>query len=234
MVSTGFLKRFDEWTGIWHDARDMHPIQQAILDLAAKQNIAKLSLRELGKLVTGKEQSAQKIKYHRDALVEEGLLRYDERRNMYERVSRGEKRAGFISLPIVGAASCGPAMELAEQRVEGYLCLSEKFLPRRRDGLFVIRAVGSSMNASKVNGKKRILNGDFVVVDGNARQPNSGDYVLAVAGGAANIKKFNKGSDGQIALVSESTEEFPPIYVHGDDDPEFFINGRVIDVFRHE
>ncbi len=210
----------------------MHTIQQAILDLATKQNIAKLSLRELGRLVTGQEQSAQNIKYHRDSLVTNGLLHYDENRNVYERVSRGEKYAGFVSLPIVGSASCGPAMELAEQQIEGYLTLSEKFLPRKREGLFVIKAVGQSMNAAKVNGKKSISDGDFVLIDSSSRQPVDGEYVLAVTGGTANIKKFKKGSDWDIMLVSESTEEFPPIYVHSDDDPEFFINGRIIDVFK--
>ena len=206
-------------------------MQQAILDLASAQNLGKLSLREIGRLATGEEQPPQKVKHHLESLLEAKLLRKSG--TDIERVSAGEKKSGFVSLPILGAASCGPAMQIADEKIQGYLCLSEKFLPRKRDGLFVIRAVGSSMNAAKVNGKKPIQDRDFVIVDGNARQPNTGDYVLAVAGGAANIKKFKKGQDGQIALVSESTEEFLPIYVHGDDDPEFFINGRVLDVFQN-
>lgn len=211
----------------------MHPIQQSILDLSTTQNIAKLSLRELGKAATGKEQPAQMVKYHRDRLVADGYLRYDSRRDVYERVSRGDMSAGFVSLPIVGAASCGPAMQLAEQDIEGYLCLSEKFFPKRSDGLFVVRAVGTSMDAARINGKKEINNGDYVVIDGNDRHAENNRYYLAVADGAANIKKYKKDNDGQIMLLSESKEDFPPIYVHGDDDSDFFINGRVVDVFKN-
>jgi SOS-response transcriptional repressor LexA len=210
----------------------MHPIQEGILELAATRNIAKLSLRELGRMVTGTEQQPQKVKYHRDCLVEDGYLRFDKERDVYERVLRGEKHTGFISLPIVGAANCGPALQIAEQDIEGYLCLSEKFLPQNHNGLFIIRATGSSMNAAKVNGKKTINSGDFVIIDGNARQPKNNDYVLAVAEGNANIKKFRKEVGGRVMLLSESTEDFPPIYIHQEDKTNFFINGKVIDVLK--
>lgn len=209
----------------------MHTTQQSILELAASQNLYKMSLREIGKAATGKDQPPQLVKYHLQRLIDGGYLRVDEQHGVIERIVRGEKHAGFVPLPIVGAASCGPATQVAEQDVEGYLCLSERFLPKNRNGLFVIRAVGSSMNRASVNGKS-INDGDFVVVDGKERQPKNGSYVLAVAGGNANVKKFHRGADGQVVLLSESSEDFPPIYVHPDDQLDFFINGRVIDVFK--
>ncbi len=206
-------------------------MQQSILELASTKNLRKMSLREIGKAVTGKDQSPQLVKYHVQRLIEAGLLRLDERRDVLERVVRGEKRAGFVPLPIVGTASCGPATQVAEQDVEGYLCLSEKFLPNNRNGLFVVRAVGSSMNRARVNGKA-INDGDFVIVNGKERQPENGSYVLSVTGGNANIKKFVKDSDGQAMLLSESSEDFSPIYIHPEDQTDFFINGRVVDVFK--
>lgn len=209
----------------------MHSTQQSILELATSQNLYKLSLREIGKAATGKDQPPQLVKYHLQRLIDGGHLRVDERHGVIERVVRGEKHASFVPLPIVGAASCGPATQIAEQHVEGYLCLSQKFLPKDHSGLFVVRAVGSSMNCAQVKGKA-INDGDFVVVDSKARQPESGSYVLAVTGGNANVKKFVKDADGQAMLLSESSENFSPIYIHPEDQTDFFINGCVVDVFK--
>lgn len=210
----------------------MHSIQRAILELATTQNLRKKSLREIGKLASGRNLSPQLVQYHIQRLLEMGFLRVDERRDVIERVSHGEKRASFVSLPIVGTASCGPATQIAEQDIEGHLRLSEKYLPKNREGLFVIRAVGTSMNRAKVNGTKEIHDGDFVVVDGRKRQPENGAYVLAIADGCANVKKYVKDKNGQVMLLSESSDEFPPIYVHPDDQLDFFINGRVLDVLK--
>jgi len=190
-----------------------------------------MSLRDIGRAATGKDQPPQVVKYHLQRLIKNGFLREDGRRGVIERVARGEKQAGFVSLPIVGAASCGPATQVAEEDIEGYLRLSKNFLPHSRGGMFVVRAVGSSMNKASINGKT-INDGDFILVDGNARQAKNGTYVLAVAGGHANIKKFVKDEDGQAMLISESSEELPPIYIHPDDQPDFFINGRVVNVFK--
>lgn len=88
------------------------------------------------------------------------------------------------------------------------------------------------MNRAKVNGAKTIDDGDYVLVDGKNRNPDNGAYVLAVTGEVANIKKFNTNDDGQSALISESTEDYPPIFIHPDDQPDFFICGRVLDIFK--
>lgn len=209
----------------------MHPIQQAILDLADKKNLKRLTLRDIGRIVTGEDQHPQAIQYHINRLLKAGLLREDKKRGVIERVSAGEKRMGFVSLPIVGAANCGPATIFAEESIEGYLQLSENLVPKNREKLFVLRAVGNSMNAADIKGKS-IEDGDFVLIDGKAQTPNKfHPYVLSVIGGVANIKKFIRQKN-QIVLASESTEDFPPIYVHEDDALEFFINGLVLDVLK--
>jgi SOS-response transcriptional repressor LexA len=210
----------------------MHPIQQAILDLAKSKNLLNMSFREIGRMVTGREQSPQKIKYHMDCLIRDGYLVEDHDKEVLVPAKLHQKYAGFATIPILGSASCGPATKLAEENIEGYLRLSEKFLPRNHMGLFIINAVGQSMNRAKVNGTKSIDDGDFVLVDGKARNPEPNSYVLAVTDGVANVKKYSRSDDGQIALVSESTEEFSPIYIHPEDNPEFFINGKVLDVFK--
>jgi phage repressor protein C with HTH and peptisase S24 domain len=86
------------------------------------------------------------------------------------------------------------------------------------------------MNRSEVNGK-RIEDGDYVIVDSDDRVPHDGDVILSVIDEMTNIKRFHRDRlNKQIALVSDSTHDFPPIYIHEDDD--FFINGKVIQVIK--
>jgi SOS-response transcriptional repressor LexA len=207
-------------------------MQKGILDLADSQNLRKMSLREIGRTVTGQDQPPQKIKYHIDCLIRDGLLRHEEKGDVLVPTSRWEKQFGFVSIPIVGNASCGPATQIADGEIVGYLSLSEKLIPNNHVGLFFIRAVGMSMNRAKVNGNKTIDDGDYVLVDGKNRRAENASYVLAVTGEVANIKKFSIGTDGQSALVSESADDYPPIFIHPEDQPDFFICGKVIDVFK--
>ncbi len=134
-----------------------------------------------------------------------------------------------ISLPIVGAANCGPADILAEENIEGYLKISKSLL-NRRDGIFVIRASGDSMNKANSYGKN-IEDGDFVLIDSLDRNARNGDYVLSIIDGYANLKKFKVDKTGQKMLVSESSNpKHKPIFLHDSDD--FMINGKIISVIK--
>lgn len=134
-----------------------------------------------------------------------------------------------ISLPIVGSANCGPADILAEENIEGYLKVSKSLL-NRRDGIFVIRASGDSMNKASVSGKT-IDNGDFVIIDSLARDAKHGDYVLSIIDGCANLKKFKVDNTGQKMLISESSNPtYKPIFLHDADD--FMINGKIISIIK--
>ena len=135
-----------------------------------------------------------------------------------------------ISLPIVGSANCGPADILAEENIEGYLKVSKSLL-NRRDGLFVVRASGDSMNKADFFGKT-IENGDFVIIDSLDRNAKHGDYVLSIIDGCANLKRFIIDRNGQKLLVSESKsqKDYKPIFLHADDD--FMVNGKIISVIK--
>lgn len=135
-----------------------------------------------------------------------------------------------ISLPIVGSANCGPADIFAEQNIEGYLKVSKSLL-NRRDGLFVIRASGDSMNNADFFGKT-IENGDFVIIDSMAQDAKHGDYVLSIIDGCANLKRFIVDRNGSKMLISESKskKDYKPIFLHEEDD--FMINGKIISVIK--
>ena len=136
---------------------------------------------------------------------------------------------GLLSIPILGLANCGDATMVAEARVEGTLPISKRLLPTSHtEGLYAVKAVGVSMNRASVNGKS-IEDGDYVIVDGEDRNVKTGDYVLSVISGLANIKRFVEDKiNKQVVLQSESTQYFPPIHIHEDDLDDYLVNGKTL------
>jgi SOS-response transcriptional repressor LexA len=135
-----------------------------------------------------------------------------------------------VSIPLVGSADCGPAEMVAEENVEGYLKVSRRIL-NKMDGVIALRARGDSMNLAKIGGRN-IEDGDFVLVDTDYRNPRSGDLVLSVIDGHANLKRFRiDRKTRQIKLMPESSNSrHKPIFVSSEDD--YMINGKVIAVLK--
>ncbi len=215
---------------------NMHVIQQALLRLAQEKNLGAYTLREIGSFVG--EASPQKIKHHLGELQKKGLIRVDKVKGMIEKtkhdwgrsVSRNTK---LVSIPILGAANAGPAQIIAQGNIEGFLRVSSSLLKpsrTREHRLFALKVVGISMNRAKVDGK-RVEDGDYVVIDVDDKAVKNGDIVLSIIDGVANIKKFYLDKENnQVVLMSQSTKEFAPIYIHEDDD--FLINGKVVQVIK--
>lgn len=212
----------------------MNEYQYKLYQLAQGQDLGKLSLRQIASLI-GASNKPQIVKHHLLQLDKKGLLRVNLDKGVIEVVKRGVvntgRKAGMFSLPIVGAANCGPATIFAENRIEGHLKVSSKILPHRKKDLFVLVASGNSMNDTNLNGKT-IEDGDYVVVDSRYLNPKTGDIVVSVIDGMANIKKYKWDSQSnQIILMSESTEQgHHPYFIHEDD--EFIISGKVVDVIK--
>lgn len=214
----------------------MHIIQEKILNLAKERNLAGLTLRKIGELVDAPD-SPQKIKHHLDKLIEKGLLLPSADGKELRPIARGlDKKTQIISLPIIGSANCGEALTFADEQIEGYLKVSLHVLPQgfsaRIKGLYVLKAIGSSMNRASVNGKS-IEAGDYVLIDKTVKESHNGDYVVSVIEGLSNIKRFYfDAKNRQIILASESAQDLPPIYIHETDQTEYSVCGRVVDVFK--
>lgn len=210
----------------------MHLLQRKLLDQIKKHAIKDMSLTEIGTLV--KEKHPQGVKHHLGQLAKNGIIKIEKRGARIYRVYLVREHAqDFIPLPIVGSANCGEALQFADEHVEGYLMVSKSFLPKKVKDAYVLRAVGESMNRAKISGN-HIEDGDSVIVDGSDHNPAPNSYVVSVIDGMANIKKFTQQDDGTIALIAESTESFPPIYIHPNDLKDYMISGRVIRVIKQQ
>lgn len=208
----------------------LHITQQKLLRLANQHNLAVLSYRQMGRLIG--DESAQKVKHHLNQLLKKGLISGNKEQGLIEPVAGGTiKDLDMVSIPILGSANCGDATRIAEQNIEGYLRVSKNLL-RRKQNIFAIQAVGDSMNRAAIENKS-IENGDYVLVDSSVTQPRNNTYVLSVIDGVANIKKFIKDDQNkQVVLMSESTGNYSPIYIHPDDSVKYLVNGEVVQVIK--
>ncbi len=212
----------------------MHELQSKLYNLAKHEDLGKLSLRQIAKMI-GADNKPQIAKHHLLQLDKIGLLQVNLDEGVVKPTKRGfnmpaAKRL-FYSLPIVGMANCGPANVFAEERIEGYLKVSAKMLPHRKSDLFVLVADGPSMNKAEVRDGVTIEDGDYVVVDSADRTPTNGDVVVAVIEGLATIKRYRKDTkNNRVLLEADSTEKYHPIVIAEDD--EFVISGIVVDVIK--
>jgi SOS-response transcriptional repressor LexA len=205
----------------------MHWIQEKILELAKTKDVLELGLRPLGREIG--VDKPQLVKHHLQQLQKLGLLKPKSREDIKQFLDHSSSmQPSFVDIPVVGAANCGPATLIAEEHVEKYITISESLL-KKRGNIFALVAKGDSMNKARVGGQN-IEENDYVLVDGDQRNPIPGDYILSIIGNCANIKKYARTNDGNIALLSESDSKYAPIYISEDD--EFIVNGKVIQVIK--
>jgi SOS-response transcriptional repressor LexA len=212
----------------------MNETQIHILELAKTTDINTLGVRELARQLGVHPQTA---KYHKEHLIKTGHIK---RTGIFKASTVSEGLivgAELITIPYLGAANCGPATRVAGAEPAGEICVSSRLLERIHnfESLFAVKAEGTSMNQARLYGET-IDDGDFVIVD-SSRQPTKNDYVVATLNNLANIKKFlpefdTEGALSRITLVSESTDEFQPIFIHPEDQTEGLIAGVALQVVK--
>ena len=196
----------------------LHTNQSKILELAKRMNLDDLTLQEIAQHSGIGEASKQLIAFHIEKLKKKGYL------NAQGQIMR--QNPTLVSVPFYGSANAGPSTFLAEDQVQGYLKVSKSMLNMRTDGIFCIRASGNSMNKECVDGKP-IKDGDYLIVK-KIQKPETNDVIVTLVEGLVNIKVFKKLDDNTVVLISNSTENYPPIYLTPKDNPH--IAGKVVKV----
>lgn len=214
----------------------MHELQDILVMMAKHDRLNGRSYREIARDL--QIPNGSQAKYHIDCLIERGILL--RKKNGDITVADKDKikpvvekpTVTFHQIPLRGAANCGAATMIAEDRVERLLPVSGRIIGRNTGKWFAVRAVGNSMNKAKVEGLS-IEDGDYVLVDSAEKQPKNGDIIVSLIDGLANIKTFNNDREnGQITLVSQSTEEHPPILIHEEDVGSYLVAGKVKHVIK--
>lgn len=208
----------------------MNETRDRLLQLASEKDISNMGLREIARELDVK--NPQNIKFHLKKLSDAGLLDFEMRPSVKIQTNE-HSTSSLIRIPILGAVSAGPATQRAENELSGFLRISSALLKTKNyKDLFALKVAGLSMNRANVNGMP-INDGDYAIVDSSKRSPKDGDYVIAVVDGLANLKRFLFDKENnQVVLMSESSEDYLPIFVHPQDNNEGLISGSVVQVVR--
>lgn len=206
----------------------MHIIQLKLLELSKRKNIFSMGPREIGREIGVSH--PQIVKHHLNQLKKKRLLGKKEPISISKlRENLNKQVTSLIDIPILGSANCGVATIIAEESLEGFLKISSKLLGvSKPEKLFALRASGNSLNKANINGES-VEDGDYLIVDTNYKNPEDGEYVVSVIDNCANVKKIRL-EDDKIVLLSESSENIPPIYIHSDD--SYLINGKVTKIIK--
>jgi len=215
----------------------MHQYQEKLLNLLSKrfQINYKEGLRSVGRII-GTE-NPQNVKHHLKQLEKKGKISINKNTGEVTlQKAIKNKLDSIFSLPVIGVASCSPNGVFADEDIEGYIKISQKAVGEKSPkSLFVIKAVGDSMNRAENLKGGTIENGDYIIVN-SSKVPKDGDYVLSIIDESANIKRLYRDRvNKEIRLVSESTLDFAPIILTEDDlrEKNYFINGVVERVIKN-
>lgn len=211
----------------------MHENQEKILELSKTRDLGSMSYWDIARLIG--EKHAQTAKHHLLQLQKKGLIKLDKEGGVVERIRQGvSQKSGLLTIPVYGTADCGDATKFAENYVQKNIRVSGALVQYKK-GLFAVQADGYSMNRAKIGKSKRSIDpGDYVIVDGDVKTPENGEYVLSVIDGLANIKKFYLDQEHQqVMLVSESTKDYPPIVIGESEIGQYVLSGKVVEVIKN-
>lgn len=183
--------------------------------------------------------SVATVHQHLEALRSKGYLDRTKHKTRSLSVDRSDSvkrllsranRSGFALVPVLGSASAGPATIFAEENIESYQKVSRAIV-RKQSGIFAVKVDGDSMNKANIGGNN-MEPGDLAIIDSEYRNPNNGDYILAITNGCANLKKFERVKETRgVVLVSESKNpKHKSIYISTADN--FIVNGKIIGVLK--
>ena len=130
----------------------------------------------------------------------------------------------FVEIPLLGNANCGEALSFADDHIENFINISKKHIKGDQNDYFFIKALGDSMNKSKIN------NGDLVLVKKLQEKPQIDNIVVAVINGLGTIKKFQEIDRMPVLLPNSTNRNHQPIILHPDD--QINICGEVERVFN--
>lgn len=210
----------------------MHEIRKRLLSLATYNDLSQFSYRQLAERV-GATHAAQ-VRHHLLQLErQQKLVRLADGSLVAAKGSELQSHGALLSIPVRGQVDCGIATKFAADRIEGYLSISPSSTRCKNiDGIFALQACGDSMNDASIDGKK-VDDSDYVLVqkfDGNELD---GKYVVSLLDGHANLKKFRKDkANHRIALISESSNNYPPIFIAEDDQDYYQVIGVAVDVIK--
>lgn len=198
--------------------KELHPIQQKLLELLKHHFDEPLTIRELQDETSLSSPSL--VFHHIKQLEKKGLLRRNPSnpRDYQILADSPEKKITYLNL--YGFACCGPSSSLLDGDPIERVPIATKLLGFSAEDAFMVRAKGASMSP-KINNK------DLVIVQ-KSKVASNGEIIVCVDNSGAKIKRYNKKSDK--VILSSLNPEYEPFIA----DEDFRIEGVVKGVISYD
>lgn len=198
----------------------LHPTQERLLDLLAKENNNEsLSLREMASRIG--VNSPNTVEHHLLQLEKKGYIFRDKDTGKIEAMKN--PAADIMYLNLYGCAKCGPEGLITEDNIVERIPLPVKRL-RIKPNSFLVKAEGDSM-------EPMIYSGDIVVAE-KTNQAVSGSVMIVVHEDAPKIKKLFIDSQNQTMILQSINSKVDPIFVN--DAEQTHVEGVVRGVIRNK
>lgn len=201
--------------------------QKRVLDFitrSIKKNKESPTIEELQHEL--KLSSSRSVTQYLEALSGKGLIRRERYKSRGITLVGGEKQGETILLPVFASAGCGSPSVIAERTFDEFIEVASNLITgKKKTDLFVIKAMGNSMNEAGIQ------DGDYVLVERVAdREYEMGDTVVAIIDDSAVIKRYVR-SDDLIVLKPVSSDPSHRSIILGQD-ATYKIFGKVLRTIR--
>ncbi|MBI1838861.1 MAG: repressor LexA [Candidatus Colwellbacteria bacterium] len=169
--------------------------------------------------------SSRSVTQYLEALTKKDLIR----RERYK--SRGimlmnRNNNDIVQLPVFASAGCGSPAIIAQRTFDDFISVAASLIHgRKKEDLYVIKAIGTSMNEAGIN------DGDYLLVERTEGQDiNIGDKVVAIIDDSAVVKRYVRSDDLIILQPVSSDKSHKPIIL--DANSTYKIFGKVLKTIR--
>ncbi|MFA4826991.1 MAG: S24 family peptidase [Candidatus Shapirobacteria bacterium] len=197
--------------------KNIHPVQQKLLQLLKKYQLNPLTMRELQEELGASSPSV--VFHHITQLEKLGYLRRNPGNSKDYQIIGDTPEKLITYLNLYGMAQCGPNGSILDGNPIDQIPISSKILGFSSTDAFMVKAKGESM-------KPKINPGDLVIAK-KSNKANNGDIIVCVNNEEVLIKKYQH-FDKQILLTSFN-QKFPTFIASSD----FRIEGIVKSVFTY-
>ncbi len=195
--------------------KHLHPAQQKLLNILAKNSEEQLTIREMQAILGVSSPSV--VTHHISQLEKKGYIKKNPYNPKdYQVLKTPEKEMVYLNL--YGLATCGPNGSILDGDPIERIAVSTKFIPFASNRAFMVKAKGDSM-------LPKISNGDYVIAK-QASDAEDGEIVIGVNDEKAIIKKIKKEKSG-IILISLNNKNYPPFSSSEDFKIEGIVKGVI-------
>lgn len=168
--------------------------------------------------------SLRTVTQYLESLQRKGLIRRDRYVQRGIRLIEDQMpNDEFIMVPVFASAGCGSPSVIAERTFDEFIPISTSLANGKKENLFVIKAIGSSMVDAGIK------DGDFVLVE-MTEDVKTDDLVVAIIDDTAVIKQIRFANNAIILNPVTTSPEYQPIILKKD----FQIFGKVIQTIKVE